>query len=553
MASPSLFVHLPAASRFRIPPNPIPEFIPPAQPGSFAYAPPISIPDRVYSAVLDPRVPLTIAAVYAVTAKLLNRYNRSTGRRPWAVSKTPFFFAFVVFHNVLLAVYSAWTWWGMLGTLRRSIANPFTNTGDSTTGGWPATVDSFCRLSGTPGLGNGLFYDEAADRWLIQSAPASLLASPGFSVQPDRAQPGRLWNEGLAFYGWIFYLSKFYEVVDTLIILAKGKFSSTLQTYHHAGAMLCMWAGMRYMSPPIWMFVFVNSGIHALMYTYYTITAFSIRVPTAIKRSLTTMQITQFLVGASYAMAHSFVSYTVPVSAPTAQTAGAAAPVAPASAGSSSVFATLKGFLSGLAAAPGAAASSSGATHGLVNNGTAARAGFVGASLRTVPCIVTTGETFAIWLNVLYLAPLTYLFVKFFITSYLRRSSAESARVARLGKKGAHNDNDDATANDASTARSDGYGRTGLSRSTTGPGGEHATLAAALATTEEEVRRRLSNVGNLAEKAGWDAARNLEQEVYGESGKADEVEAAADMPAPATPPANGRPKKAKARTSRHAT
>ncbi len=51
---------------------------------------------------------------------------------------------------------------------------------------------------------------------------------------------GRIWNEGLAFYGWIFYLSKFYEVLDTFIILAKGKLSSTLQTYHHAGAMMCM-------------------------------------------------------------------------------------------------------------------------------------------------------------------------------------------------------------------------------------------------------------------------------------------------------------------------
>ena len=74
-----------------------------------------------------------------------------------------------------------------------------------------------------------------------------------------------MWNEGLAFYGYFFYLSKFYEVVDTAIILAKGKRSSTLQTYHHAGAMLCMWAGMRFMTPAIWMFCFFNSGVPALM------------------------------------------------------------------------------------------------------------------------------------------------------------------------------------------------------------------------------------------------------------------------------------------------
>ena len=82
---------------------------------------------------------------------------------------------------------------------------------------------------------------------------------------PDSTDLGRLWNEGLGFYGWLFYISKFYEVVDTLIILAKGKNSSMLQTFHHAGAMMCMWAGIRYMSPPIWMFVFINSGLHGLM------------------------------------------------------------------------------------------------------------------------------------------------------------------------------------------------------------------------------------------------------------------------------------------------
>jgi hypothetical protein len=69
---------------------------------------------------------------------------------------------------------------------------------------------------------------------------------------------------GLALYGWMFYVSKFYEVVDTAIIV-KGKRSSTLQTYHHAGARLGMWSGISYMSPPIWLWVEYNSGIHAMM------------------------------------------------------------------------------------------------------------------------------------------------------------------------------------------------------------------------------------------------------------------------------------------------
>jgi hypothetical protein len=167
------------------------------------------------------------------------------------------------------------------------------------------------------------------------------------------------------------------------------------------------------------------------------------------------MQITQFLVGASFAMAHSFVSYTVPFDV--AETTGnQAATVASASAAASesSLVDQVKNVLGSFFGA----SSNTPSETPQVNHGQA-----------TVPCITTTGATFAIWLNVLYLAPLTYLFVKFFITSYLRRSSAESRRVKTAAK------------------------------------------------VDSERARRASNV-LLAEKAGWDAAKDLEKEVYGENG-----------------------------------
>ncbi|ERS99076.1 hypothetical protein HMPREF1624_04271 [Sporothrix schenckii ATCC 58251] len=475
MAASQIIAKLPKLSYFRLPPSSEPAFLPLPQPGSLAYNPPFQISDSLYAAALDIRVPLTIAAVYAVTAKLLNKYNKSTNRRPWAISQTKAFFAFVVAHNIFLAVYSAWTWIGMVNMLRRTLANPFANTGDPSTSGWAATVDSICRMSGAPGLGNGLVYHEASGIWLTQSSPVS----PEFALTPDRNQPGRMWNEGLAFYGWLFYLSKFYEVLDTFIILAKGKYSSTLQTYHHAGAMMCMWAGMRYMSAPIWMFVFMNSFIHTLMYSYFTFTAFSVRVPTKVKRSLTSAQITQFLVGASVAMSHSFIGYTVP------------ATQAP-------------GHDSDIVASPNSAA-----------NSTSPLAGRAAPTpLKAISCIATSSETFAIWLNVLYLAPLTYLFVKFFVTSYLARSSAESTRSAvGKGKEGV-----------------DGTIESKTRKSPAASPNVPASLVASIATTEEEVRRRLSNVGNLAEKAGWDAAIGLEKEVYGVSAEAIDTDDSHDSP-----------------------
>ncbi|PKS12929.1 hypothetical protein jhhlp_000270 [Lomentospora prolificans] len=487
--APSVLASLPPSSLFNFPPNSIPYSEPPPAAGTAGLPspPPFTIPEHIYTAALDPRVPITIATLYAVTVKSLNVYNRSNGKKPWAIAKTKGFFWFVVLHNVFLAVYSAWTFLGMFRTLRVSIQNPLGPNGLA------GTVDSLCQMSGTPGLGNAVFFDNEQGRWTSLGQDAAITADG----HPDVHASGRIWNEGLAFYGWIFYLSKFYEVLDTFIILAKGKQSSTLQTYHHAGAMMCMWAGIRYMAAPIWMFAFVNSFIHAMMYTYYTITAFSIRVPLIIKRTLTTLQITQFLIGASYAMSHSFVSYIVPVTtvitetiipevaaASSSTSASAADPAATPAGG---LVDSLKGLFFGAAAK--------------VSEAAAAVSQPPAAPVRAEPqlitrtetthveqrCVTTDGATFAIWLNVLYLAPLTYLFVKFFIESYLRRGKTD---------KGKHT-----------------------------------------------AQRRMSNV-ERAEKAGWDAAKEVNREVYGD-GNGSEEAIEDEEPVKPSPKINGRTRSAR--------
>ncbi|ORY69711.1 GNS1/SUR4 family-domain-containing protein [Pseudomassariella vexata] len=458
-SSPSVYLDKPAGSLFTF--WPLPEEPQPIPPPHFAAPLGITIPDGLYQSALDAKVPITIAFLYAVSAKLLNSYNQSTGKKPWAISKTRAFRLFVVLHNVFLAVYSAWTFWGMFVALRSSIVSP------SGPNGLAGTVDSFCKFHGTGGIGNAITYNQEQSKWETGSGN-SYLTSEG---APSRVDVGRLWNDGLAFYGWIFYLSKFYEVLDTFIILAKGRLSSTLQTYHHAGAMMCMWAGMRFMSAPIWMFVFVNSGIHAMMYTYYTITAFNIRVPQLIKRTLTTLQITQFLIGASYAMVHSFVYYTVPVQVPIQSAAAAASSIVSVATTTPTAAAGLldslkKAVFGAAEAANGAAIVSTGD-----NETSAISSSAYEIQFQKTPCITTSGATFAIWLNVLYLAPLTYLFVSFFIASYVKRSNAEAARARAARKSGGSED------------------------------------------------RRLSNAMLAAEKAGWDAARSIEKEVYGQSGE----------------------------------
>ncbi|CAI2174781.1 6253_t:CDS:2 [Funneliformis geosporum] len=96
-----------------------------------------------------------------------------------------------------------------------------------------------------------------------------------------------------------------YEVIDTVIILLKGRRSSFLQTYHHAGAMITMWSGMNFKAPPIWIFVVFNSFIHSVMYAYYAATCIGFSPPG--KQYLTTMQIIQFLIGTPLAVSYLFV------------------------------------------------------------------------------------------------------------------------------------------------------------------------------------------------------------------------------------------------------
>lgn len=141
-----------------------------------------------------------------------------------------------------------------------------------------------------------------------------------------------------------------------------------------------------------------------------------------IKRSLTSMQITQFLLGGSLAMIHSFVNYAVPVV----------------------VNATQK-------STPSARVSSESVSGADIEQQ---------KQLIYTPCITSAGQTFGVWLNVVYLAPLTYLFMSFFVQSYIKRSAAAE---------------------------------------------------------QKKKDRRYSDLAVTAEKAGWDAAKGVEREVYGAS------------------------------------
>lgn len=153
---------------------------------------------------------LTAATLYTVCVKIANRSKPS---KPASFTHTAAFKYLCVLHNSILALYSAWTFISVVPILH----SRFSNTAIP-------TVERIC-------CSNRQIFDDGLER--------------------------------LTYY---FYLSKYYEVIDTLIILARGKRSPLLQTYHHAGAMITMFAGAKYRATPIWLFVTFNSFIHSIMY-----------------------------------------------------------------------------------------------------------------------------------------------------------------------------------------------------------------------------------------------------------------------------------------------
>ena len=108
-----------------------------------------------------------------------------------------------------------------------------------------------------------------------------------------------LWSSNEYNFGfWIthFYISKYYEFIDTWIILLKSQQPIFLQTFHHAGIVIFMYFFVIYkVTGPALITTTFNSFIHTLMYTYYTAAALGYKSP--LKSYLTIAQIVQFIIG----------------------------------------------------------------------------------------------------------------------------------------------------------------------------------------------------------------------------------------------------------------
>jgi hypothetical protein len=97
-----------------------------------------------------------------------------------------------------------------------------------------------------------------------------------------------------------FYLSKYYEYMDTAILYSKGKDPIFLQKFHHVGAAMVWHIGYVYRFDGVFFASLINSGIHTVMYMYYLISMFPTvrRYVAGYKVYITSAQVAQLGFGA---------------------------------------------------------------------------------------------------------------------------------------------------------------------------------------------------------------------------------------------------------------
>jgi fatty acid elongase 3 len=97
----------------------------------------------------------------------------------------------------------------------------------------------------------------------------------------------------LYFWMYIFYLSKFYELFDTVLIVLRKSKLRFLHVYHHWITMVLCWVSLETELPVQWLANILNSLVHVPMYYYYAMAI--LKVDVWWKKYITMMQIIQFV------------------------------------------------------------------------------------------------------------------------------------------------------------------------------------------------------------------------------------------------------------------
>lgn len=121
------------------------------------------------------------------------------------------------------------------------------------------------------------FAEETGAYWIFCENPAAKAVGP------------------LYFWSYLYYLSKYVELFDTLYIAAKGSMKGWggLQVYHHAGVMFMAWWWLEYVQTLQFLGLLFNTSVHVIMYYYFYLR--SVNIKPWWRKYITMYQITQFV------------------------------------------------------------------------------------------------------------------------------------------------------------------------------------------------------------------------------------------------------------------
>lgn len=95
------------------------------------------------------------------------------------------------------------------------------------------------------------------------------------------------------FWSYVYYISKYYELVDTVILILKKRPLTFLHVFHHATVIFMSFFWLEFAMSLQIVALLTNTGVHVVMYTYYFLC--SIGSPPSWKRIVTNSQILQFV------------------------------------------------------------------------------------------------------------------------------------------------------------------------------------------------------------------------------------------------------------------
>ena len=99
----------------------------------------------------------------------------------------------------------------------------------------------------------------------------------------------------LCYWSYLYYLSKYYELLDTLLQLARGKPPPNffLHVYHHALVLFMAWGWLQTSMSTQYVGLATNCAVHVIMYSYFLTRTITGREPWW-KKFVTVFQIVQF-------------------------------------------------------------------------------------------------------------------------------------------------------------------------------------------------------------------------------------------------------------------